>query len=53
MPVASSADSARQSFEPYNMEWVEPAARLKERHTEESLFLQLVTRLLPKGAWCV
>ena len=42
-PVASSADSARQSFEPYDMEWVEPAARLKERHTEESLFPQLVT----------
>ena len=41
--MASSADSARQSFEPYDMEWVEPAARLKERHTKESLFPQLVT----------
>ena len=34
-PVASSADSARQSFELYDMEWVEPAALLKEHHTEE------------------
>lgn len=42
-PLASSADSARQSFEPFDMEWVEPVARLKEPHTEESLFPQLLT----------